>query len=149
MFTVVLNMAYYWLPEDNFIVLGTVNFIWSIAAGAMPVFLFAMFADVADFHEWKFKQRATGLVTAGIMFAIKMGVAVGGFLGLFILGQYGYIKGAAITPGIAHGIKQLFSIIPAAFMFVCGIILFFYPVNEKLLSTIEQDLNERKESLHE
>jgi GPH family glycoside/pentoside/hexuronide:cation symporter len=140
------NLSYYWLPEDNFVLLSIMNFIWSILAGAMPVFLFAMFADVADFHEWKFRQRATGLVTAGIMFAIKMGVAVGGFLGLFILGQYGYTRGAAITPDTVHGIKQLFSLIPAGFIFVCGIILFFYPVNDKLLATIELDLKERKKS---
>jgi glycoside/pentoside/hexuronide:cation symporter, GPH family len=141
---VVINGAYYWLPQNNFVVLGIVNFIWSIVAGAMPVFLFAMFADVADFHEWKFNQRATGLVTAGIMFAIKMGVAVGGFLGLYLLGQYGYQKDAPITPDIVNGIKVLFSIIPAGFILVCGMILFFYPVSDKLLATIEMDLKARK-----
>ena len=78
------------------------------------------------------------------MFAIKMGVAIGGFLGLYILGQYGYAKEAPITPEIMHGIKLLFSLIPAAFILVCGLILLFYPVNEKLLATIESDLNQRK-----
>ncbi|MBA7561740.1 putative glycoside/cation symporter YagG [subsurface metagenome] len=144
--SVVVGGAFYWLPQDNFVLLGIINFIWSVMAGAMPVFIFAMFADVADFHEWKFKQRATGLVTAGIMFAIKMGVAVGGFLGLYILGQYGYAKGAPITPEIINGIKLLFSIIPASFILVCGITLYFYPINDKFLTQIEVDLNERKKS---
>ena len=83
------------------------------------------------------------------MFAIKMGVAVGGFLGLYFLGQYGYTKGAVITPEIVNGIRQLFSLIPAGFMLVCGIVLFFYPVNDKLLATIEMDLKKRKEPEHE
>ncbi|MBA7531971.1 Glucuronide carrier protein [subsurface metagenome] len=83
---------------------------------------------------------------AGIMFAIKMGVAVGGFLGLYILGQYGYAKGAPITPEIINGIKLLFSIIPASFILVCGITLYFYPINDKFLTQIEVDLNERKKS---
>ncbi len=139
-----INGVFYWLPKDNFVVLGIVNAIWAIVAGAMPVFLFAMFADVTDFHEWKFRQRATGLVTAGIMFAIKMGVAIGGFLGLYILGQYGYVKDEPITPEIIHGIKLLFSVIPAGFILVCGIILCFYPINDKLLAKIEEDLKERK-----
>jgi GPH family glycoside/pentoside/hexuronide:cation symporter len=147
--TVLLNSAFYWLPQDNFVLLGTMNFIWSLMAGAMPVFIFAMFADVADFHEWKFKQRATGLVTAGIMFAIKAGVAIGGFLIMFLLGLYGYQKNTLITPEVMNGIKILFSIIPAAFMLVCSIILFFYPINDKLLMTIELDLNERKKSEQE
>ena len=80
------------------------------------------------------------------MFAIKMGVAIGGFLGLYILGQYGYTKGAPITPEIMHGIKLLFSLIPGVFILLCGLILLFYPVNEKLLATIESELNQRKKS---
>jgi glycoside/pentoside/hexuronide:cation symporter, GPH family len=144
--TVVLNAAFYWLPQDNFKLLAIMNFIWSLLAGAMPVFIFSMFADVADYHEWKFNQRATGLVTAGVMFAIKAGVAIGGFLGLYLLGLYGYDKNTAITPGAINGIKVLFSIIPAGFMLVCSIIMIFYPVNDKLLATIELDLNERKKS---
>lgn len=139
------NAIFYWLPSDNFILLCIVNALWALFAGALPVFLFAMFADVADYHEWKFSQRATGLVTAGIMFAIKLGVAIGGFLGLFILGQYGYNKGSTVTPEVINGIRVLFSFIPAAFIFVCGIILLFYPVDEKLLATIELDLKERKQ----
>ena len=140
----VVNAVFYWLPHDNFVLLGIINAIWSIVAGTMPVFLFSMFADIADFHEWKFGQRATGLVTAGIMFAIKMGVAIGGFLGLYILGQYGYVKDEPITPEIIHGIKLLFSMIPAGFILVCGVILCLYPVNDKLLSKIEVDLKARK-----
>ena len=103
-----------------------------------------MFTDVTDFHEWKFGRRATGLVIAGIMFAIKLGVAIGGFLQLRILDAFGYVAKVAQTPESVKGIKLLFSIIPAAFIIVCGIILFFYPVNEKLLETIEVDLKNRK-----
>lgn len=142
----VLGAAFYVMPASNFVLLSTMNFIWSVVAGAMPVFIFAMFTDVTDYHEWKFKRRATGLVIAGIMFAIKMGVAAGGFLGLFILGHYGYVKDAPITPETAHGIRLLFSLIPSGFILVCGILLCFYPVNERLLARIEVDLKERKNS---
>ena len=144
--TVFINLAFYWLPQDNFVLLAVVNFIWSLFAGAMPVFIFAMFADVADFHAWKFNKRATGLVTAGIMFAIKLGVAVGGFLGLYFLGLFGYSKEVTNTPEVINGIKLLISIIPAAFILVCSIMLYFYPINDKLLTQIVTDLNKRKKS---
>ena len=98
--SILLSGIFYWLPAQNFKVLAVVNFIWAIVAGAIPVFFFAMFTDVADFHQWKFNQRATGLIIAGIMFAIKMGVAVGGFLGLYLLGQFGYDKELPITPEV-------------------------------------------------
>jgi GPH family glycoside/pentoside/hexuronide:cation symporter len=141
---VVLGGVFYWLPPDNFVLLGIMNFLWAVVAGATPVFLFAMFADVADFHEWKFGFRATGLVIAGIMFAIKMGVALGGFLLLKLLDVFGYVANQPQTPEAIRGIKLLFSLIPAAFILVCGLTLFFYPVNNKLLAKIEVDLKERK-----
>jgi len=141
---VILGGVFYWLPPDNFILLGIMNFLWAVVAGATPVFLFAMFTDVADFHEWKFGFRATGLVIAGIMFAIKMGVAIGGFLLLKLLDVFGYVANQPQTPETIRGIKLLFSLIPAAFILVCGIVLCFYPINEKLLATIEGDLKQRK-----
>lgn len=142
--TAAFGGLFYVLPRDNFVLLGVFNFLWSIVAGATPVFLFAMFADAADFHEWKFGRRATGLVIAGIMFAIKLGVAIGGWLQLTLLDAFGYEANVAQTPEAVTGIKLLFSAIPAAFILVCGILLCFYPINEKLLTTIEVDLKQRK-----
>jgi GPH family glycoside/pentoside/hexuronide:cation symporter len=141
---VALGAIFYVLPPENFVVLVIFNFLWSIVAGAMPVFLFAMFADAADFHEWKFGRRATGLVTAGIMFAIKMGVAVGGFLQLQLLAAFGYQANVAQTPEALRGIKMLLSVIPAGFLLLCGIVMLFYPISESLLVQIEQDLKARK-----
>ncbi len=136
-----------WYENDgivNLTLLLLFNFAWSVVAGILPVFLFAMFTDAADFHEWKFGRRATGLVIAGIMFAIKMGVAIGGFANLQALAAFGYVAKVPQTPEAIHGIRLLFSVIPAAFILVCGIMLCFYPVNEKLLVTIEVDLKNRK-----
>jgi GPH family glycoside/pentoside/hexuronide:cation symporter len=142
--SVVLGAIFYVLPSDNFLVLVVFNFLRAIVTGALPVFLFAMFTDVTDFHEWKFGRRATGLIIAGIMFAIKMGVAIGGSLQLKLLDVFGYKAHVAQTPGAIVGIKLLFSIIPAAFILICGLVLCFYPINEKLLAKIEVDLKERK-----
>jgi GPH family glycoside/pentoside/hexuronide:cation symporter len=144
MASVVMGAGFYVLPPNNFVVLGLYNFLWSILAGALPVFLFVMFADATDFHEWKFGRRATGLVTAGIMFAIKLGVAVGGYLLLKLLDGFGYVANVAQTPEALRGIRLLLSVIPAAFILVCGAVLLFYPINESRLAQIEQDLKARK-----
>lgn len=141
--SVVLTAIFYVLPEHNFVLLSIVNFVLMINAGAIPVFIFAMFADVTDYHEWKFGQRATGLVIAGIMFAIKLGVAIGGSLTLFLLGQFGYDSDLPATPEVIKGIKLLFSVIPAGFMLVSVLVLFAYPISEKMLTQIEEDLKAR------
>jgi GPH family glycoside/pentoside/hexuronide:cation symporter len=139
-----LELAFYVLPPGNLAVLVSVNVVWSILAGATPVLLFAMYADVADYYEWKFERRATGLVISGIMFAIKAGIAIGGFLTLTLLAVFHYVPNQAQAPETVTGIKLLFSVIPGVLSLVYGSILMLYPIDEPLLQRIETDLKARK-----
>jgi Na+/melibiose symporter-like transporter len=52
------------VPQDGAEILPLVaaNVVWSVLAGATPVLLFAMYADVADYYEWKFARRAIKLL---------------------------------------------------------------------------------------
>jgi GPH family glycoside/pentoside/hexuronide:cation symporter len=140
----VIELLFFFLPADNFTVLVCVNIVWAVLAGATPVLLFAMYADVADYYEWKFKRRATGLVISGIMFAIKFGIAIGGFLTLRLLAAYHYVPNQVQSPEAVKGIKLLFSVIPAALSLIYGVILIFYPISEARLQKIEEDLKRRK-----
>ncbi|MFC1569153.1 MFS transporter, partial [bacterium] len=42
--------------------------------------LWAMYADTADYSEWKNGRRATGLIFSAATFAQKFGIALGGGL---------------------------------------------------------------------
>ena len=140
----VLELAFYILPPGSLAILVSVNVVWSILAGATPVLLFAMYADVADYYEWKVERRATGLVISGIMFAIKAGIAIGGFTTLALLAAFHYVPNQAQTPETVTGIKLLFSVIPAVLSLVYGSILMLYPIDEPLLQRIEADLKARR-----
>jgi len=48
-----------------------------------------MIADVADYSEWKTSRRATGFMFAGILFALKAGLSLGGALSAWIIDAYG------------------------------------------------------------
>ena len=37
-----------------------------------------MYTDTADYGEWKFGRRATGLIMAASLFALKLGLTLGG-----------------------------------------------------------------------
>jgi GPH family glycoside/pentoside/hexuronide:cation symporter len=139
-----IELLFFFLPADDFTLLVAVNCVWAVLAGATPVVLFAMYADVADYYEWKFKRRATGLVTSGIMFAIKFGIAIGGFVSLQLLALFHYQANQVQTAEAITGIKLLFSVIPAGLSLVYGVILIFYPINETTLLQIEADLKARK-----
>jgi len=56
-----------------------------------------MIADVADFSEWKNSRRATGFMYAGILFALKAGLSLGGALSAWVIAAYGYVPNVAQT----------------------------------------------------
>ena len=51
--------------------------------------IWAIYADVADYSEWKTGRRFTGIVFATIGFALKSGLALGSFSFLWIM-QLGF-----------------------------------------------------------
>jgi GPH family glycoside/pentoside/hexuronide:cation symporter len=139
-----IEALFFFLPPTDFVLLTGVNVLWALLAGATPVLLFAMYADVADYYEWKSERRATGLVISGIMFAIKFGIAIGGFLTLRLLASFHYVPNQVQAPEAVTGIKLLFSVIPAALSLIYGLILLLYPIDEVRLQKIEADLAERR-----
>ncbi|MFK9842595.1 MFS transporter, partial [Escherichia coli] len=56
-------------------------------------FKWNMMANAADYGEWKFGRRITGLSYSGNLFALKMGMAVAGAAVGFSLGLFGYQAG--------------------------------------------------------
>lgn len=57
-----------------------------------PSFLgWAMLPECSDFAEWKFGQRADGLMSSSLTFINKLGMAVGGFIASFFLGMVNFI----------------------------------------------------------
>ncbi|WP_165832367.1 glycoside-pentoside-hexuronide (GPH):cation symporter [Caulobacter radicis] len=80
---------------------------------AVPV-LWALMADSVDYGQWKTGRRITGLNFSTVLFALKMGVAVGGALAAWMLGWYGYVANAQQTDRAMHGIAVVFGLGPAA-----------------------------------
>ena len=76
------------------------NFSWGVT---MPL-PWAMMADVADYGEWKNNRRATGISFAGVVIGLKVGLAIGGFIGLQVLDAYGYVSNEIQTDKSIMGI---------------------------------------------
>jgi len=103
-----------------------------------------MIADVADYSEWKTFRRATAFMFAGILFALKAGLGLGGALAGWIIGAYGYVANATQTPHALLGIHlsaTVYSAIPFALCIVC---LALYPISKALNLRIQNDLLERR-----
>ncbi len=131
-------------PEDVtyvFIIGGAAEFF----AAFMPVLIFSMLGDAADYSEWKHNRRATGLFYSAGTFIQKTGGGFAGALVLIVLGSYGYVGTDPSTiPQSVEGMILLMSWIPAIFAFVSIALLFVYPLNTQRMGEIEADLTERR-----
>ncbi|HEX7618215.1 MAG TPA: MFS transporter, partial [Verrucomicrobiae bacterium] len=85
------TLAFYFLsPTNVFGMLGITAFISIVYAPTIPL-TWAIFADVADYSEWKVGRRFTGMVFATIGFALKSGLALGSAAFLWIMaGMFHY-----------------------------------------------------------
>ncbi|MGI9472871.1 MAG: MFS transporter [Rubripirellula sp.] len=123
----------------------------SFIGGPSPVLLWAMYADAADYSEWRTRRRATGLVFSAATFSQKMGCAVGAAMTGFALDFYEYvppIDGVDQTQSdtTLGGLCMMMSVIPATFFLLAAGCLAFYNISEPVLQKIEAELQARKEA---
>jgi Na+/melibiose symporter-like transporter len=142
--TTLFLVAFIFLPRDS--IGATYGLEWIRALSYAPTIplIWAMFADVADYAEWKTGRRTTGVVFATILFALKVGLSLGGAIAGWLLAAYGYQANAAQTPQALQGIRMLVSVYPAVFLVVVVVCLFFYPITKKLNQQIQDDLADRR-----
>ena len=145
-FTVAIfsTAAFYFLDANT---LGLVYFFQitgSVTGGPLSVLLWAMYADTADYAEWKNKTRATGLVFSASTMSQKFGWAFGAFVALNLMSTLGFQPNQIQSAESMKGLVLLFSLIPAGFGILSSIILFFYPLNEKRVEEIGAELAGRR-----
>lgn len=140
----ILSVAFLFLRPDQIGLIYLVNIIAGFLLGPVAVLQWAMYTDTADYGEWKFGRRATGLIMAASLFALKLGVALGGAITGWVLSGYGFKSGVDQTTESLDGILMLVSIIPAIFGLACFVIMFFYPLTNQKMKEIEADLLARR-----
>lgn len=117
-----------------------------IAIGINSPLLWSMFADVADYSELKNGRASTGLIFSSSSMAQKFGAAFGSAIVLWVLMAFGYdnAKGAVQTPEALATIKALISWIPAIGSAAGIAIMLGYPLTDKKMSEIHQELSKKR-----
>jgi len=136
--------AFFVIPKEAFGLQLVLNTFAQFCAGPTSALTWALYGDVADYGEWKFGRRSTGLVYSASLFSIKTGIVVGGFLLPLFLDRFGFVRNAVQTPRALLGITLAFSIAPAVFALLKAGALLVYPLNQKRVDQIEQDLAARR-----
>ena len=138
-------LSFFFVPKGHFGLMIALNMLAQFCAGPTSALTWALYADVADYGELKYGRRSTGLIYSASLFSIKAGILIGGFLVPLFLAQFGYVKGAETqTARALLGIAIAFSIGPAFFALLKCVALLIYPLNQKRLDEIEQELAARR-----
>ena len=138
--------AFYVTPPDQYWLMVVINCIGTFVIGPTPALVWAMYADTADYGEWKTGRRTTALVFSSLQFAQKMGLAVGAGLAGVILGYFGFIANEVQTESSLAGIRFMFSIMPAVLALMGAAAIYFYRINSETIQTFERDLFARHDS---
>ena len=137
-------ISFYVIPPESVNLIFMVNIFASLVAGPTPAIVWALYTDVADYNEWKFNRRSTGLIFSATMFAQKFGYTIGASAAASMLALFGYVANQAQTPEALNGILMMYSIIPGGLALINGIILFWFPLTQKQTDMIQAELEVRR-----
>jgi len=136
--------AFYVIPPDQYWLMVTVNCLAAFVIGPTPALVWSMYADTADYGEWKTRRRITGLVFSTLQFAQKLGLALGAGLAGIILGWFGFIANEVQSATSLGGIRFMFSVLPAILALLGTAAIFFYRINSATIARFETELLERR-----
>jgi glycoside/pentoside/hexuronide:cation symporter, GPH family len=142
--TGVFNISLLFLPATATTSIIVLEVLRQFAFGCSGPLLWAMMGDVADFGEWKTGRRATATVTSAVVFALWVGLALGGAIAGWLLSFFGYVPNVAQTEHALLGIRLIASVFSGAAFLAAAVCLLFYGITMKLNLTISRDLSERR-----
>jgi GPH family glycoside/pentoside/hexuronide:cation symporter len=136
--------SYYFLSPENLVLIFILQAIGSLTGGPISTLLWAMYADTADYSEWKTGRRATGLVYSASIMSNKIGWAVGAMIAGWLLAVAGFQANVVQNVDVQNGLKAMMSVIPVAAGVLALIVLFFYRLDDSTMKTIGADLEARR-----
>ena len=140
----ILSVIFYFFGKEEVLLIMIFQVLISICAGCIFPLIWSMYADSADYSEWKQGRRATGLVFSASSMSQKFGWTIGGAATGWLLAYYGFQANIEQTAVTQNGIQLMLSILPAAAAVISVLFILFYPLTEKKLQIIEQELNSKR-----
>jgi len=140
----ILSVVFYFFGKEDVLLIMLFQVLISICAGCIFPLIWSMYADSADYSEWKQGRRATGLVFSASSMSQKLGWTIGGAATGWLLGYYGFQANIEQNAVTQNGITMMLSLLPAIAAVVSVVFILFYPLTEEKLQTIEQDLENKR-----
>ncbi|MCR5313483.1 MAG: glycoside-pentoside-hexuronide (GPH):cation symporter [Bacteroidaceae bacterium] len=140
---IVFSIAFFFIPMDGAYIwlMILVVVLTSVGVGLYSPLLWSMYADVADYATEKNGTSSTGLIFSSGTMAQKFGGAISGSLIALCLGLAGakmipddfgnsVIDPESVTEYVLTMVWALFSLFPAVFAIIMGILAYIYPIKK-------------------
>ena len=140
----VLSVIFYWFDKEQLMLMFIFQVLISICAGSIFPLLWSMYADCADYSELKTGNRATGLIFSSSSMSQKFGWAIGSAVTGWLLAFFGFEANAVQSEEAIHGIRMFLSWLPAMGTVLSVIFISMYPLSEKEMGKITNQLNDKR-----
>lgn len=142
----IFSITFYFVGKEQIALIMLLQFLISMCAGSIFPLLWSMYADIADYSEWKTGRRATGLIFSSSSMSQKFGWTIGGALTGWLLAFYGFEANVVQSAEAQGGIRLMLSVFPAIGTVLSVIFISLYPLTKEKLTEITDALeNTRKQ----
>ncbi|SHO56204.1 glycoside-pentoside-hexuronide (GPH):cation symporter [Vibrio quintilis] len=133
-----IGMVFLLVALLGFVQMATTPILWS------------MMSDIVDYEKYRSNRSLSGMVFSTNLFAIKLGIAIGGAAVGWILAGAGYIGGASEQTNAAiEAINLLFTVIPGIIFLSLAIIMLFYHLDNEKVERIKTYLSHHETATQE
>ncbi|WP_207495801.1 MFS transporter [Aridibaculum aurantiacum] len=139
-----LSCIFFTFSENDLMLIFSFQFLISICAGTVFPLLWSMYADIADYSEYRTGRRATGLIFSSSSMSQKLGWTLGGALTGWLLAVWGFEANAVQSAEAQTGIRMMLSFIPAAGALLSAAFIVFYKLSDSFMLEVSNDLVARR-----
>lgn len=140
----VVSVGFYFVQPEQVLFILLIQVVASFLSGPLMPLFWSMIADTADYGEWKFGRRLTGLTFSAGTFSQKAGWALGGSIAGWMLALHGYEANIEQSAETVGGIKLLMGVVPGVLGGLTAIVGSFYKISAEVEERMAVELEERR-----
>lgn len=136
----VLSIALFFVDKTSVTTVYVLGILISLVLGPKSPLVWSMYADTADYGQWKTGVRSTAMIFAAATFSLKLGGAFAGAIIGWLLAYMGYAANQTQTASSTLSIVLLMSVIPGGFAILAAYVARYYTLTSAQLSQIQTEL---------
>lgn len=136
-----ISIAMYFVAPSNLIMIFILLVSLGIIQMSTTPLIWSMMSDVVDYERTRSSRSLAGLIFSTNLFAIKLGIAIGGAMVGWILASAGYVGGAdAQNNEAVQWINLLYTVIPGLIFASLAVVISFYKLDDDKMRQIAAKL---------